>query len=73
MLFRKITRRCTGFSVAGLVIVLLSSRVLGAEKNKDALETISVTRVEVERVEAEKGVVGRDFYCFSRPFFATQN
>ena len=58
MLFRKITRRCTGFSIAGLVIVLLSSRVLGAEKNKDALETISVTRVEVERVEAEKGVVG---------------
>jgi len=54
---RKLMRRWAGLFVAGLLVVIFSSAVLGAEK-KGALETISVTRVEVERVEAEKGVVG---------------
>lgn len=58
MFFRKIIRRWAGLFVAGLLIVILSSAVAGAEKKKEGLETISVTRVEVEPVEAEQGVVG---------------
>jgi DNA-binding cell septation regulator SpoVG len=58
MFFRKIIRRCTGFSVAGLAMVLFSSAMVGAEKGKEALKTISVTRVEVKPVESQEGVVG---------------
>jgi DNA-binding cell septation regulator SpoVG len=58
MFFRKLIRRWAGLFVAGLLIVILSSAVAGAEKKKEGLETISVTRVEVEPVEAEQGVVG---------------
>jgi DNA-binding cell septation regulator SpoVG len=58
MVCKKIIRRWAGLFVAGLLIVILSSAVAGAEKKKEGLETISVTRVEVEPVEAEQGVVG---------------
>ena len=58
MFFRKLIKRWAGLFVAGLLIVILSSAVAGAEKKKEGLETISVTRVEVEPVEAEQGVVG---------------
>jgi len=58
MVCKKIIRRWAGLFVAGLLIVILSSAVAGAEKKKEGLETISVTRVEVESVEAEQGVVG---------------
>jgi len=54
----KFLRRWKGLSVAGLVVFLLSSVVVGAEKRKEALDTISVTRVKVEPVENEEGVVG---------------
>jgi len=54
----KFLRRWKGLSVAGLVVFLLSSVVVGAEKKKGDLETISVTRVKVEPVENEEGVVG---------------
>jgi len=54
----KFLRRWKGLSVAGLVVFLLSSVVVGAEKRKEALETISVTRVKVEPIEDEEGVVG---------------
>lgn len=53
----KFIRRWKGLFVAGLVVFLLSSVVVGAEKKKD-LDTITVTRVKVEPVESEKGVVG---------------
>ena len=55
---KKFISRWTGLFIAGLMIVLLSSAVVGAEKGKEALETISVTRVKVEPVENEEGVVG---------------
>jgi DNA-binding cell septation regulator SpoVG len=58
MVCKKLIRRWAGLFVAGLLIVILSSAVAGAEKKKEGLETISVTRVEVEPVEAEQGVVG---------------
>ncbi len=54
----KFLRRWNGLSVAGLVVFLLSSVVVGAEKKKGDLDTISVTRVKVEPVENEEGVVG---------------
>jgi len=54
----KFLRRWKSLSVAGLVVFLLSSVVVGAEKKKGDLETISVTRVKVEPVENEEGVVG---------------
>ncbi|MFB0526721.1 MAG: septation protein SpoVG family protein [bacterium] len=54
----KFIRRWKGLSVAGLVVFLLSSAVWGAEKKKGDLDTISVTRVKVEPVESEEGVVG---------------
>ena len=54
----KFLRRWNSLSVAGLVVFLLSSVVVGAEKKKGDLETISVTRVKVEPVENEEGVVG---------------
>lgn len=54
----KFLRKWKGLSVAGLVVFLLSSVVVGAEKRKEALDTISVTRVKVEPVENEEGVVG---------------
>ena len=54
----KFLRRWKGLSVAGLVVFLLSSVVVGAEKKKGDLDTISVTRVKVEPVESEEGVVG---------------
>ena len=53
----KFISRCKGLSVAGLVMVLLSSVVVGAEKKKEILETMSVTRVKVEPVENEEEVV----------------
>lgn len=55
---KKFISRWTGLFVAGLMIVLLSSAVVGAEKGKEALETITVTRVKVEPVGNEEGVVG---------------
>ncbi len=55
---KKFISRWTGLFVAGLMIVLLSSAVVGVEKGKEALETITVTRVKVEPVESEEGVVG---------------
>ncbi len=58
MVCKKLIRRWAGLFVAALLIVILSSAVAGAEKKKESLETISVTRVEVEPVEAEQGVVG---------------
>lgn len=58
MVCKKLIRRWAGLFVTGLLIVILSSAVAGAEKKKEGLETISVTRVEVEPVEAEQGVVG---------------
>jgi len=58
MFFRKVIRRCTGFSIAGIAIVLLSSAIVGAEKKKETTETIVVTRVKVESVESGEGVVG---------------
>jgi len=58
MVYKKLIRRWTVLSIVGLVMVLFSSAMVGAEKGKEALETISVTRVEVEPVEAEQGVVG---------------
>jgi len=54
----KFLRRWKGLSVAGLVVFLLSSVVVGAEKKKGDLETITVTRVKVEPVENEEEVVG---------------
>lgn len=54
----KFLRRWKGLSVAGLVVFLLSSVVVGAEKKKGDLEIISVTRVKVEPVKNEEGVVG---------------
>lgn len=54
----KFLRREKGLFVAGLVMVLLSSAVVGAEKRKGDLDTISVTRVKVEPVDDEEGVVG---------------
>ena len=38
----KFLRRWKGLFVAGLVVFLLSSVVVGAEKRKEALDTISV-------------------------------
>jgi DNA-binding cell septation regulator SpoVG len=58
MVCKKLIRRWAGLFVTGLLIVILSSAVAGAEKKKEGLETISVTRVEVEPVAAEQGVVG---------------
>jgi len=54
----KFIRRWKGLSVAGLVVFLLSSVVVGAEKKKGDLDTITVTRVKVEPVENEEEVVG---------------
>jgi len=54
----KFIRKWKGLSVAGLVVFLLSSAVLGAEKKKQDLDAISVTRVKVEPVENEEGVEG---------------
>jgi len=58
MVYRKLIRRWAVLLVAGVVIVLLSSAVVEAEPGKEPLETISVTRVKVEPVESDKGVVG---------------
>jgi len=58
MVYLKVARRWMGLTVAGLTMVFLSSAAVGAEKKKEALDTISVTRVEVEPVEAEEGAVG---------------
>ena len=54
----KFIKRWKGLSVAGLVVFLFSSIVVGAEKKKVGSETISVTRVKVEPVESKEGVVG---------------
>ena len=54
----KFLRRWKGLSVVGLMVFLLSSAMVGAEKKKGDLETISVTRVKVEPVENEEGLVG---------------
>ena len=54
----KFMRRWKGLVVAGLVVFLFSSIVVGAEKQRRDLDAISVTRVEVQPVGNKEGVVG---------------
>lgn len=54
----KFTRKWKGMAVAGLVLFLFFSAVLGAAKKEGDLDTVTVTRVKVESVENEEGVVG---------------
>ena len=47
-----------GLVLAGLAIILLASAVAGAEKSRKGQETISVTRVKVEPMDSDEGMVG---------------
>ncbi len=57
-MFYKFMRRGKGLAVAGLIVFLFSSIVVGTEKKERDLDAISVTRVEVQPVGNKEGVVG---------------
>jgi len=57
-MFYKFMRRWKGLAVAGLIVFLFSSIVVGTEKKKGDLDAISVTRVEVQPVGNKEAVVG---------------
>ena len=57
-MFYKFMRRWKGLAVAGLIVFLFSSIVVGTEKKKGDLDAISVTRVEVQPVGNKEGAVG---------------
>jgi len=57
MVYGKIIRRWISMCVTALVMVLLPSTMVGAERNKEAVEAIVVTRVKVEPVDSGEGGV----------------
>ena len=56
-MFYEFMRRWKGLAVAGLIVFLFSSIVVGTEKKKRDLDAISVTRVEVQPVGNKEGAV----------------
>ncbi len=56
MFYPKLVKGWLGLTIAGLAIIFLTSGTAGVEKSKEALQTMSVTRVKVETKDSDEGV-----------------
>jgi len=58
MFYPRLVKGWMALTIAGFAIIFLTPAAGGVEKSKEALQTISVTRVKVETKDSDEGVVG---------------